>query len=158
MANIHFVCPNCAKNLKVPDMQAGRKGRCPFCRAKVRIPAEDLGVAELLAAGRGDSDVAPAQQPSVALAPSDAPVLAAPEDPSADFPPTPSPAPGNDLQSQLDRQLADATAEHSHRPDAATLKYAGEEQVPVIRIDDGSGVGSPLPPPSLVVSAGALFP
>ena len=35
---IEFQCPNCAATVRVGEQAAGRKGRCPGCRALLRIP------------------------------------------------------------------------------------------------------------------------
>lgn len=167
MASIHFMCPVCRQSLKVSATLAGRKGRCPFCSAKVRIPVNDHGTAEVLdtAVKQGGSDVAaaPAEAadpgrglkgagdmlPSIVAGihaddgiPSMAPRGAAGGSPSS-----------GDLQSQLDRQLGDAAPEHGHRTDAATLKYNQTTPPPVIEPEDGDktklpGEGISLPRPA----------
>ncbi|MBI2807879.1 MAG: hypothetical protein HYX68_23090 [Planctomycetes bacterium] len=38
---MHVICPECDKKLKVNDSQAGKKVRCPDCRAVVAVPADD---------------------------------------------------------------------------------------------------------------------
>jgi len=35
---IHFACQHCGRKLKVPQTQAGRKGRCPACKGEVTVP------------------------------------------------------------------------------------------------------------------------
>jgi DNA-directed RNA polymerase subunit RPC12/RpoP len=35
---IHFPCRHCGAQLRVPEEQAGRTGRCPRCRGKVTVP------------------------------------------------------------------------------------------------------------------------
>ncbi|GIW97639.1 MAG: hypothetical protein KatS3mg111_0972 [Pirellulaceae bacterium] len=35
---IQFRCHHCKKELKVKDFQAGRRGRCPHCRGRFRVP------------------------------------------------------------------------------------------------------------------------
>jgi hypothetical protein len=49
---LRFVCAFCQEPLKVSDELAGRKGRCPFCNAKMRIPKESNGIPELLEPGK----------------------------------------------------------------------------------------------------------
>jgi hypothetical protein len=49
---IVFPCPECAKELKVADDLAGKRGRCPFCRAKVNVPGPAAdGQNDLVGAG-----------------------------------------------------------------------------------------------------------
>jgi hypothetical protein len=45
---IHFECQHCGRKLKVPEGRAGRKGRCPACKAEVVVPqpSEPAPVAE----------------------------------------------------------------------------------------------------------------
>lgn len=38
---IHFRCHHCETELHVKDFQAGKRGRCPECRGKFRIPPTD---------------------------------------------------------------------------------------------------------------------
>ncbi len=38
---IRFRCHHCQVELHVKDFQAGRRGRCPECGGKFRIPAQD---------------------------------------------------------------------------------------------------------------------
>ena len=47
---IEFHCPGCGGLMRTPDETSGKKGRCPNCGIKVRIPATSLAVssAELL--------------------------------------------------------------------------------------------------------------
>jgi len=37
-SKIEFECSQCKKPVKVPDQHAGKKGRCPYCKANVDIP------------------------------------------------------------------------------------------------------------------------
>jgi len=36
---IRFACPQCGQSLRVANLSAGKKGRCPFCGSVVEIPA-----------------------------------------------------------------------------------------------------------------------
>ena len=37
---IRFLCVNCDKKVHVKDFLAGKRGRCPHCDSKIRIPME----------------------------------------------------------------------------------------------------------------------
>ncbi|MFP4052474.1 MAG: hypothetical protein ACLFV7_01255 [Phycisphaerae bacterium] len=37
---IHFRCEHCGDSVRVRDEHAGKSGRCPFCKAVVRIPEQ----------------------------------------------------------------------------------------------------------------------
>jgi hypothetical protein len=39
---ISVTCPSCGRGLKFADTAAGRRARCPNCRATLDVPAEDL--------------------------------------------------------------------------------------------------------------------
>jgi len=84
---IKLLCPKCGRKLHVGDEMAGRKGRCPQCRAVISIPPADEGALDWmslaeLAEGprveqperrRGSSDrdaAAPPAPKPTALAPS----------------------------------------------------------------------------------------
>lgn len=57
-------CPHCEKSLKVREEQAGRKCRCPYCKALVVVPAPssvDLGLSQ---PSQPSQPEAPAQEPS----------------------------------------------------------------------------------------------
>ena len=41
MSKIKFTCFHCNAKLKMPAKYAGRKGRCPKCKAKNTIPSND---------------------------------------------------------------------------------------------------------------------
>lgn len=159
MASIHFVCPVCQQNLKVSATLAGRKGRCPFCSAKVRIPVNDYGEAEILDPNRkpGASDIAAAPGNTPSSVSNDGPeapadpaggvlgpsVVMHPDMPSMAEPTSEASAPpaapaGGDLQSQFDRELAGAGPEHAHASEAATVRY-GANQHP-------SGAQAPVTP------------
>jgi WD40 repeat protein len=95
---ISFACPSCGHALKVKDHLAGKRGKCPDCRAAVLIPgptADGPAVPVLLPRGaRGDASEAPT------LAPTD------PGPPHADaHGPAPSPGPMAD-----ERQLTEFLA------------------------------------------------
>ena len=49
---IHVAC-SCGKAIKVPQRYAGRSGRCPHCKAKVRIPGESSPAAPVKAGSDG---------------------------------------------------------------------------------------------------------
>ncbi|HTL53114.1 MAG TPA: hypothetical protein VL860_11100, partial [Planctomycetota bacterium] len=181
MASIHFVCPVCAQNLKVSATLAGRKGRCPFCSAKVRIPVDDNGSAEVLDPGKKQdaSDIASAPElsdaeaqaaigPSVMMHPDSAPSGMAADPAQLGQPPgTGAPvAGGNDLQSQLDRELAGAGApvpEHAHDSEAATVRWTAGAG-PVIQAETTQPGSVPpmkiirLQPNATDVSAAAELP
>ena len=58
---IQFTCGHCGKSVRVNDAHAGKKGRCPSCRAIVPIPRTPAtegheNIAELAAAVRGQDD------------------------------------------------------------------------------------------------------
>ena len=36
---IHFNCPHCSKQIRLAEEFAGRRGRCPHCRAPIQAPA-----------------------------------------------------------------------------------------------------------------------
>ncbi len=38
--SIRFDCPECKKEIRVEDPWAGKRGKCPFCRAVLKIPTE----------------------------------------------------------------------------------------------------------------------
>ena len=70
---IHFVCEHCGKPVRVPEAFAGKKGRCPFCKAVVNIPppaaagasdaAAELAAAAALA-GAARDEAPPPRPPS----------------------------------------------------------------------------------------------
>lgn len=37
---LKLTCPHCRRRLTGPASQAGKKGRCPCCRAVFRLPAD----------------------------------------------------------------------------------------------------------------------
>ena len=41
VAKINFTCFHCGSKLRMPAKYAGRKGRCPKCKAKNTIPSND---------------------------------------------------------------------------------------------------------------------
>ncbi len=41
---IHFECEHCGHAVRVPAAHAGKKGRCPSCKAVVDIPSSDHDV------------------------------------------------------------------------------------------------------------------
>lgn len=45
--SIEFICPQCTKQLRVGDENAGRKARCPQCDTICQIPAAEAEVVEL---------------------------------------------------------------------------------------------------------------
>ena len=59
---IRFTCEHCSRNVRVADKFGGKKGRCPYCKEVIEIPAqsepepipEDDPVAGLAAALGGD--------------------------------------------------------------------------------------------------------
>src|SRR5262245_52145806 len=36
--SISFSCPQCGKSIRAPVQQAGRRGRCPGCKAVITVP------------------------------------------------------------------------------------------------------------------------
>ena len=40
MSVIHFVCPSCTKNLRIPSIEAGALVRCPSCGKSVRVTVQ----------------------------------------------------------------------------------------------------------------------
>lgn len=67
---IRFTCDRCGRAVRVPDASAGRKGRCPFCKQVVAIPApgqppEETEVADLAAALAGEKPRREAGSPAV---------------------------------------------------------------------------------------------
>src|ERR1019366_3445827 len=59
---ISIVCTGCEKKLKVPDAAAGKKIRCPACKAVVAVPAVEEFV-------EPDDFVEPDEETAVAEAP-----------------------------------------------------------------------------------------
>jgi hypothetical protein len=113
---IRFYCPNGHK-LNVKEFQAGRKGICPFCGAKIQIPTESTrpGSHDAAQPGGGPDTAAPGSTPSGEKAdddsdpsaeslavPSDAgagagpvPIVSAPQGPEATFLPGTPPVAGS---------------------------------------------------------------
>ena len=60
---IRFSCRACGKGVRVPDTSAGKKGRCPFCKEVMSIPADSqpVSLAEALA-GLGAGEPVPVEQ------------------------------------------------------------------------------------------------
>ncbi|QDT38666.1 hypothetical protein [Stratiformator vulcanicus] len=84
---IEFDCPNCGVAIRVDDSAAGKKGSCPKCRMKLRVPA--------IAPADEPPEPDPPTAPPAAVP--DQPVAAAPEAPpeqiaSPPVPPTETPA------------------------------------------------------------------
>lgn len=69
---IKISCPGCGRALNVPDNAAGRTGRCPSCKASVKVPQRDSGTVEL------DDDPRPAPLPRPTAAASTPPMQPAP--------------------------------------------------------------------------------
>ena len=61
----NFACSNCGKTLKVREELAGRKAKCPYCRAAVNVP--DQTAAE--SAAREDAETGTAGSGAAAVAP-----------------------------------------------------------------------------------------
>jgi hypothetical protein len=55
---IDVQCSTCGKRLRAPDEQAGRKGRCPACKAEISVPLHASAV------GASQLDLVPAAAPS----------------------------------------------------------------------------------------------
>ena len=51
---IEFFCPGCWNRMRTPDDTAGRKGRCPKCETKVRIPEASIAPAKQIADSSGE--------------------------------------------------------------------------------------------------------
>lgn len=47
---IPVTCPGCSKNFTAPESAAGKRGECPKCGSRVRVPASDMddGLSSLL--------------------------------------------------------------------------------------------------------------
>ena len=105
---IRFYCPNGHK-LNVKEFQAGRRGICPYCGAKIQIPTHSTRGSTHEPAGRGDAGAEqtivtqPVQDMAAPLPgygaaaaaptwPSGSATMAAPTATAATFP-TPQPAP-----------------------------------------------------------------
>ncbi len=84
---IRFYCPN-GHRLNVKEFQAGRKGICPYCGAKIQIPTQSTRPSSKAAE---DARRANAWQPTGGAQPQDAPPAAAPTDDGGGTPPQPSP-------------------------------------------------------------------
>ena len=50
---IRFFCPRCEAKLTVSRRYGGRKGRCPNCKTKVRVPEVKVADADLSAVDSG---------------------------------------------------------------------------------------------------------
>jgi len=53
---IKFQCKNCGQRFKVPEVQAGKKGRCPKCKNIIAVP-EQHGLKPITEPGNGARDL-----------------------------------------------------------------------------------------------------
>jgi len=87
---IQFPCPACGREVRAPDGSAGRRGRCPYCRGSVAIPA--------LKPVRAEDEDEPLKALAAAAAPPPPPA------PQAGRPPPPLPP--SAAEPATERQLA----------------------------------------------------
>jgi hypothetical protein len=89
---IKFTCDTCGKTVSAPDQAAGKRGRCPYCQAKITIPAagQPAGPPTTAPAPPAPAAPMPSEPPG---GPPPPPVAEAPAPPPAAAVPTPPPAP-----------------------------------------------------------------
>ncbi|QDV24316.1 DUF4339 domain-containing protein [Aureliella helgolandensis] len=127
---IRFQCHHCEQELHVKDFQAGKRGKCPKCHGKFRVPLQDHPSSLPLEEPR-----APSLQTQAASTSQPAPTGASVE---------PSPVPG--------AASSQAPTDNSSAPQISTAEVA-HEQPPVPTPSSASGENStatlapPTPPP-----------
>jgi hypothetical protein len=109
---IRFACKLCGEHVRVPDTSGGRKGRCPFCKRVIEIPARSTVKAP---AGEGRDDMS-----SLAAAVSGEPP---PEPEPVEAPRPPRPDDVSDAERELELALA---TDPSNRTDKLIAISEGE--------------------------------
>lgn len=84
---IEFVCSSCGRVLKLRDEAAGKRGRCPHCKAVITVPETAVSEEDLI-------EIIPTDAPSPKKSP---PLPPKPPEPMPSEPPVARPAPDEPL-------------------------------------------------------------